>query len=236
MTLRSLALLLCCVPLVGQERDPFMNRPTVRASGDSVVQAKPDLARVDFGVTSQGTTAQAAAAQNAKQLDAVLAALRRALGAKADIKTVGYSLNPDYRYPREGGKPEITGYTANNTVQVTTMELDTIGKLIDAATQAGANTVHRLHFSLRDEQAVRAQALAEATKKARANADAIAAALGVKVVRILLAQAGGGPVIPVQREMMRAMAMADASAAPTPIESGTLEVRASVNLVLEVAQ
>jgi uncharacterized protein YggE len=231
---RFIILVLCSLPLVAQERDGGRERPSVRASGEAVVQVKPDIARIDFGVTSQAATAQQAAAQNAKNLDAVLAALRRIMGPKADVRTISYSLTPNYRYPREGGKPEITGYTANNVVQATTGELDTVGKLIDAATQAGANNIHRLHFSLRDEQAVRAQALAEAARKARANAEAIAAALGVKVVRIFTAQAGGGPVIPLQREMMaRAAAMAEA-APPTPIESGTIEVRATVSLVLEI--
>ena len=33
---------------------------------------------------------------------------RRALGAKADIRTTSYSLNPNYQYPKNGGKPPST--------------------------------------------------------------------------------------------------------------------------------
>ena len=36
------------------------DRPHVSASGDAVIQAKPDLARIDFGVITQAATAQAA--------------------------------------------------------------------------------------------------------------------------------------------------------------------------------
>ena len=212
------------------------DRPNVRATGESVIQAKPDLARIDFGVTTQGPTAQAAGAQNAKQFEAVLAALRKALGPSAEVKTVNYSLQPEYKYPKEGGKPQIVGYTATNIVQATTTDLDRVGPLIDAATQAGATNVQQLQFTLKDEQAVRAQALAEAARKARGNAEAIAQALGLKVVRVLSAQAGGGPVVPLRREnMMMAMSKA-ADAAPTPIESGNIEVHATVSLMLEVAQ
>jgi hypothetical protein len=222
---------------MAQERGGHDDKPSVRATGEAVIQAKPDLARIDFGVTSQAATAQAAATQNAKQLEAVLAALRKALGPGTEIKTVSYSLHPDYRYPKEGGKPQIVGYTATNTVQASTPDLEGVGGLIDAATQAGATNVQRLQFTLKDEQAVRAQALAEASKKARGNAEAIAKALGLKVVGVLSAEAGGGPVVPVQREYMAmAASMRGADAAPTPIEAGTLEIRASVNLVLEVAQ
>ena len=231
-----LAALAMAALAISQEKPHLEDRPSVRASGEAVIQAKPDLARVDFGVTSQASTAQAAATQNAQQLEAVLGALRKALGPSAEIKTVSYSLHPDYRYPKEGGKPQIVGYTATNIVQATTMDLPAVGKLIDAATQAGATNVQRLQFTLKDEQAVRAQALAEASKKARANAEAMAKALGLKVVRVLSASAGGGGVIPLQRESMAMARMSAADAAPTPIEAGTLEVRANVNLVLEVAQ
>jgi uncharacterized protein len=219
-----------------QDGKDLEDRPHVRASGDAVIQAKPDLARIDFGVISQAATAQAAGAQNAKQFEAVLAALRKALGPSAEIKTVNYSLQPEYKYPKEGGKPQIVGYTASNTVQATTTDLERVGALIDTATQAGATNVQQLQFTLKDEQAVRAQALADASRKARSNAEAIARALGLKVVRILSAEAGGGPVVPLRRENM-VMAMSKAAdTAPTPIESGTIEVRASVSLMLEVAQ
>jgi uncharacterized protein YggE len=221
--------------LSAQEHGHHVDPPNVRATGEAVIQAKPDQARIDFGVTSQAATAQAAGAQNAKQLEAVLAALRKALGPGAEIKTVSYSLHPDYRYPKEGGKPQIVGYTATNTVQATTSDLDGVGELIDAATQAGATNVQRLQFRLKDEQAVRAQALAEASKKARANAGAMAGALGLKVVRVLSAQAGGAPVVPVQREFAMAASMRGVDTT-TPIESGTIEIRATVNLVLEIAQ
>ena len=54
----------------------------------------------------------------------------RQLGPSADIRTTGYSLSPDYRYPREGGEPSISGYTATNVVQVTLVDLTQVGQVI----------------------------------------------------------------------------------------------------------
>jgi uncharacterized protein len=210
-------------------------RPAVRATGEAVIQARPDQARIDIGVVSQAATAQAASAQNAKQVEAVLASLRKVVGAKGEIRTISYSVNPDYRHPRDGGRPTITGYTAQNLLRVTINDLDQVGPVIDAAMQAGANTIHRLQFTLRDEQAVRAQALQEASKKARANAEAIASALGVRVVRILSAQADAGASIP-RFEMAQAAMMAADARVATPVEPGSIEVRAQVSLALEIAQ
>jgi uncharacterized protein YggE len=208
-------------------------RPTIRVTGEATVSAKPDEAEIDIGVTSQAQTAQAAAADNATKLEATLTTLRKALGANADIKTISYSVSPNYRYPREGGQPTIAGYIATNIVQVKTGDLKEVGKLIDLATQSGANTIHSLRFTLKDDQAVRNRALAEAAGKARGKATALAAALGVQIVRLLQVEegAGMGP-----RPQMHAYAEARMAGAPTPIESGTIDITVTVVLTFEVSQ
>ena len=205
--------------------------PYIRTMGEAIVSAKPDCARLDLGVVTQAARAQNAAAQNAAQTESMVVALRRSLGSEAEIHTNGYSLTPDFSYPKGGGQPVLTGYTASNTVAITTAGLAYLGKLIDAATQAGANNVRGLEFLLKDEAPVQARALREAAQKARASADAIAAALGLKVVRVLSAEQGAPQVV----RPMRAMAMAAAAAPTTPIESGNIQVQATVTLTVEVA-
>lgn len=203
--------------------------PSIRTSGEAVVTVQPDRARIDVGVVTQANSSQTAVSQNAQKLEATLARLRQLLGANADVKTVSYTLTPNYRYPREGGEPTITGYTATNIVRVTLDDLTRVGSVIDAASQAGANRIQSLQFTLKDEQAAQAQALREAAIKARRKAEALASALNVKIVRILSAAEGGSPVIPV-----RDIAFARAEAAQTPIEPGTIDVRAEVVLTVEI--
>jgi len=204
--------------------------PYIQAFGEGVVAAAPDQARIGIGVVTQAATAEAAGTQNAERADAVLRELRRVAGPNAEIRTAGYALEPIYRSPR-GAAPEISGYTARNTVLITTGDLASVGPIIDAAMKAGANNIQRLEFSLKDQRAARAQALKEATAAARADAEAIASALGVRIVRVLSAEAGGEPPI---RPMV--MGMARMEAAATPIEPGTVEVRAAVTLRVEVAR
>jgi uncharacterized protein YggE len=205
-------------------------RSYIRATGEATVSAKPDRAKLDIGVVTQAANAQNAAAQNATQTESMVAALRKSLGAAAEIRTSGYSLTPNFRYAKDGGQPTLIGYTASNTVEIVTNDLANVGKVIDAGTQAGANNVRGLEFQLKDEAPVRAQALAEAARKARASAEAMAAALGLKVVRVLSAEEGGPPQV---IRPMRAMAM-NAAASPTPIESGNIQVQASVTVTMEV--
>jgi uncharacterized protein len=205
--------------------------PSIRVSAEATVTAQPDQARIDIGVATQAQTAQAAAAGNSQHLETVLARLRRALGAGAEIQTVSYSLNPDYRYPKEGGSPTITGYTATNIVRVTINDLSRIGQAIDAAAQSGANRIHRLQFTLQDEQAAQSQALRAAAVKARAQAEALAQALGLKITRVLSVVESGAGVQPVTRDVTFARSEAAAS---TPVEPGTIEARATVTLTVEI--
>lgn len=222
-------LLLFAIPLLALAAD---EPPLVRATGEGMVSLKPDQATVTIGVVTQATQADQASAQNAKQLTAVLGQLRTELGAKADIRTSGYSLNPNYKYGN-GTAPTITGYTATNTVLVKVDDLARLGAVIDSATRTGANNINGIAFSVRDEAAARAQALAKAAQAARANAEAIAKALDLKITRVRFAESSeASHVIPLQPQF-RAMA-ADARA-PTPVEAGSIDVRATVTIALEVA-
>ena len=151
------------------------------------------------------------------------------------MKTSGYALNPQYRYP-QGGKPEIVGYTATNIVRIKTAKLDEVGKMIDTAMQAGANNINRLAFTLKDEEGARLDALKQAAAKAKAKAEAIAASLGLKVVRIASITEGERSFQPVFRQAPMARGELAAAAAPTPIEQGTVDVRSTVLLVAEVSE
>jgi len=207
---------------------------SIRVTGDARVTAKPDRVQIDIGVTTRAPQSQEAAAQNARQVDAVLVAVRKVAGATAVLKTISYSLNPNYRFHPNGGEPTLEGYTAVNVVQVTLDELGKIGAVIDAATQSGANQVQGIQFTLRDQDAVRAEALREAALRARAQADVLAAALGLKVLRVLTVEEQSPRVMPVRVYGGAPRAMATAAPA-TPVEAGTLDVTADVTLSVEVA-
>ena len=204
---------------------------SIRVTGQSTITATPDRAQIDIGVATHAAQSQAAATQNATRLTAALVALRKAVGSSGEIKTASYSLNPEYEYHPNGVRT-LKGYVANNVVHVTLNDLSKVGTVIDAATDAGANEVQDVRFTLSDQQAIRAQALREAVLRAKADAGVLAAALDLKVLRILMVDSsdGGGPfqhIVPMAGRMA-------AAKAPTPIEPGTIDVTASVTLTVEV--
>ena len=66
------------------------------------------------------------------------------------LTTTGYGLDPQYAPIKSGepNQPRIVGYVARNQVRAETHAIEAVGKLIDAATTAGANRVDGLEFTL----------------------------------------------------------------------------------------
>jgi uncharacterized protein YggE len=213
---------LVAIPAIAQAANPG----TIQATGNGSVKVQPDEAQLNASVVTAGATAQQATQQNATQTSTVLAALNQKLGTAGSIQTVGYSVYPQYS---SGPNPSITGYTATNTVQVTTYDLSLAGPLIDAATNAGANNVGGLSFGLRDPDPARQQALTAAAKQALAHAGAIAAGLGAKAGAVISAsESATVSTVPI--------AFADAAAAPTPVQTGTVTVSGVVTVTVQLTQ
>jgi uncharacterized protein YggE len=116
-------------------------------------------------------------------------------------------------------------------VRVTLQNLDRVSDALDAAAKAGANQIGRVHFTLKDRQTAETQVLREAATKARSQAEALASALGVTVARVLSVIENE----PIVRPYAEAMALRVAPSAPTPIESGLIDIHATVTLTLEIA-
>ena len=101
----------------------------------------PDVATISAGVVTQAVDANAAMRANAVQMDKVMAAIKAAGIAERDIQTSGINLNPQYKYV-ENQEPTITGYQANNTVNLKVRDIGKLGKVLDALVASGANQVN----------------------------------------------------------------------------------------------
>jgi len=213
-------MLLACAALQAQTTPG-----SVQATGNATISVTPDQAQLTVGVVTQGATAQEAGTLNASLATAVQNALKLVLGSNGTIQTVGYSVYPRYS---SGNAPIIIGYTASNSVQVTTTNLSIIGSLIDTANQAGANNVSGVTFGLQNPEPSLQLALTAATKQALGHASAISNGLGLKIGTVLSAQEGSSytPVI----------AGVTPTTASTPIQTGTVGVSATVSVTVALVQ
>lgn len=236
-TTLTMTLLLCAATVLhAQTTTPIQTdarRGTrITVNGNATVQAQPDTAILTISVVTQGRRAIDAQQDNAAKTDTLVKALKAASGAGGEIKTSGYSVQP-MRVYRENQPPTITGYEARNTVTVTLSDLKKVGPVIDAATQAGANDISGIAFTLRQDRPARDRALTEATREAMSKAEVVASALGRKVTRIVEVQEEGF-VRPPQPVYQAEAFMVKRDSVATPIEVGSLDITSRVLLIVEV--
>lgn len=227
-----LFLLLIASPAVAQDTPPPR---TLAVSGQGEVKVAPDLAVVSFAVETTAPAASSAVAENANKSTALADALKQQLGGNGKVSTTGYGLDPVYEQRDRGAAPaapRITGYIARNEVRAETRSIDAVGKLIDAATKAGANRVEGLEFTLQERSAAQNDALKLAGQDARRQAEAAAAALGVTLGKIVTVNANASPIMP--RQYVRMRAAAAEMSTTTPVEAGDVTVTANLQVTYAI--
>lgn len=206
-----------------------VRKPFIRASGEGVVSFQPDQMKLAVSVVTQADTAQQAADDNATRSTAVIDAVKRLLGAKGDLRTTSYSVNPVYKYSTNGIST-LVGYSATNSLEVTTTDLGIAGRLIDVGVQSGATTVGGIRFGLKDPQPARQTALKLATQQARSSAEAIASGLNARLGAVVSVEESSA----VGSVTSNRVDTAAGGGAATPVETGMVEVRASVIIEVEL--
>ncbi|MFW5661522.1 MAG: SIMPL domain-containing protein, partial [Oceanicaulis sp.] len=214
--------------------EPARREASLSLSATGSVSVTPDQARVTAGVVSRADTAAAAVRDNARKMQSVFAALRRAGVAEADLQTARLTVNPIYanRPNRSGGDDEgarITGYEASNQVSALLRETGPVGAVIDAMFDAGANSLDGVQFLSSRAEAARDEARRAAVAELMSLRDLYADAAGFTVVRLTNFNESGGA-----RPMPMAMARMESLDAATPVAPGELSVEVTVNASWEI--
>ena len=148
------------------------------------------------------------------------------------MQTSGLNLQPQYRYV-QNEEPKLTGYQANNMVNVRVRDLANMGRSIDALVASGANQINGPNFRLDEPGPALDAARVEAVGKARQRAELFAKAAGLRVKRILAMSEGGASAPPYPMPMLRAQSMMKEQA-DTAIAPGEVSMTVSVNMVFEL--
>jgi len=205
----------------------------VTVAGEATTRVEPDTAVISISVVTQSPQALAAQQENARKSEAVANSVKAIAGSSVEIKTSDYTLQPQYD-SRAKSLPKIVAYDARNTVIVTMSDLKNVGAVIDAASRAGANSIDGISFVLRQTSPARGQALADATQQAMNKARSIAEALGGHVLRVVAEDESSTVAgTPETYDSFKADSTLKMRA-PTPIAAGSLSIRSSVQLIVEV--
>ena len=199
----------------------------VTVSGEGSVAAAPDMAIIRIGASSDSKTAREASETNAKQMSAVLATIKAAGIADADVQTSRLSLQPQYDTSKPGAA-RLTGFQASNEVTVKIRDIGKLPAVVDHAIGAGANEMSGIEFVLSDRSKLLDEARGEAIADAHRKAEIYARAAGAKVGHVASISESGAMHEPVAMRALRAGA--------APVAPGEQTLRVHVTVSYELTQ
>ena len=211
------------------------NVSKIICNGEGKTTAAPDIVTITLGVETRNVSASAAAAENTKLMNSTINALLSAGLNKKDIQTSQYSLttqpedNPVPASATKNKTPPV--FVATNQVTAKMNVTENIGKVLDAATAAGSNSVMGISFDLRDPKPQMDKALANAVNDSRRKAEIMAATAGLKLGKILELSEGYGYTS--SNAPRAAYSVAEAT---TPVLPGEMEITASVTVTYEITK
>ena len=206
---------------------------TVSFSGEGKVVAKPDIAKVNLSIVTDALTSKAAQDENSKKSKAITDYLKKQNIDDKDIKTTGYNIYPQYKYPQYGGQPTITGYQVNQSMEVRVRDLDKVSNILDGVVGAGANVVNQLSFEIDNPDALKAEARAKAIADAKKKANELQSQVGISLGKIVnFSENTGGYPIPIYYDA-KGMGMGGGGDGPS-VPTGENEISVNVSITYQI--
>ncbi|NGM85326.1 SIMPL domain-containing protein [Paenibacillus sp. 7124] len=207
----------------------------VSVVGKGELSMKPDIVYLSIGVDTSASTAQEAQKTNGAKIQKLTALFKNTWGINGkDIQTSEFFVQPNYTYNDKEGQ-QVKGYNAHHVLQVAYRDLNKVGSLLDAASEAGANNIGNARFAVEDTSAFEAQVI----EKAMANADVKAAAIAKaakrtlgQVLTVSQNDGGAGPILYEQNAKM--MYGAADSAASTAVQPGEVKITTQLNVIYQL--
>ena len=211
---------------------------TLSLTGTATTMVKPDKVTVSLGVQTTNKTADTALAANSKVMNKVIDALKATAIKDNETSTSSFSISPNYNYSQpSSAASRITGFTVSNSIQIQSTNINNTSKWIDTAISAGVNTVDRIDFALSDKklEETKNTLIKQAMQDARAEADIVASAAGMKIAGIrsinLNDLAIQPPFPPAPIPLAKQSLGTAEQARPTPVISGQEEVSTNIAVV-----
>ena len=216
--------------------------PAIHVIGSGSVSLEPDMANMKFGIESFAQTVSEARIVAAETMDVVRATLLENNVNQKDIQTTRFDIFPRYDYEevvvggRYTSKQVLSGYVVSNSANVKLREIDRIGEIVDDTAKVGGDLlrIEGINFTVEDIEpymsTLRQKAVLDAFSKAKEYASFSSVELG-SVISIV---ESGSPSLRSSSDMGYEMMRSMASSPTTPIDSGELDLKLSVQMVFSI--
>lgn len=203
---------------------------TVFVGADGKFETAPDTALIQFNISAQADTAKAAYDQASKSAETTRTVLR-SNGIDPKAAEIGfYSINPMYDW--KNPKRKVIGYQVTTSVSLKLKDFSKIGPMTQQLADASVSESQSLSYTLENMDEAKTKAVADAYRRARASAQALAAASGRTLGELSYASVDTFENIRVIAPMKRGIQMAMTAEAAGPTEQFTpqnVTVTAHVN-------
>jgi uncharacterized protein YggE len=216
----------------------------IAVNGIAETTIDPNMVNLQIESWVKAKTSQAAQETQAAQYKKVLSVVDKYHIKKEDQKSEGFSVYPEYTYDEKARRSRITGYRVSHVIQLTFRKIEDVGKLLDdliAAGQEDTNagvSVQSVSWDSDKKGSTESSIIAEAVRNARADAEDLAKAAGVKIkaVHRISHSSSEAPIMMEAVPMAKkAMSFSGAAAAPsTELTPGKIKIRADVQMEFEI--
>jgi len=208
---------------------------SISVSGSGEASGTPDVAYVNLGVDTTDADVGTAVEHANIEMAAIIAAITDTGVDPKDIQTTNFNVYPEDKYDANGQRTGERIYHVQNSLTVTVRDISMVGEVIDAALQAGADTVNGLSFGIADTSALEQEARLKAVDDARERATQLAEAVGVTLGDpIIVSEVSGNYFPPPMPYAAQAAGMGGGGG--TEITPGQLQVSVQVNITFAIAQ
>ncbi len=228
----SLLVVLSLSAFAAQAGDSDMRLISVK--GEATAQSAPNKADLSINLFGSGKTAAKAKEESDDKLRSLYKVIKKYGIDTAAVNTNQSSVQPQYDY--KDGKRIFRDYQSQHRVTIEIDKLDAVAEISDELVKAGVDRIESLQYGMKDDAALKQQALVKALIQAKSKAKALAKVAGVELGKVVSISEGGSsyhPPMPLQRNMMmKSMAMDQAESVAPP--AGEVEVRQTINAVFEL--
>lgn len=212
----------------------------IQVSGEGIVLARPNIVTFTATVITDAPRVKDAQAENTNRSNAVISFLKQSGVADKDMKTVGYTVSPQYQYdtvarcfnsPCPVHSPRIISYQVRHTLEIKVRNLDSADSLLEGVVSAGANEVGSLVFDVDNKDAARAEARKKAIADAKKKAAVLAKDLGIRLTEITQFSESSGIYPPPMYAAKSFEGMGGDMAQPAPeVKEGEQQIRSNVTI------
>ena len=206
---------------------------TIEVSGSGEVELTADIASFSIQVSELGKTTKEAQVLANEKMGAILKAIRAQMIEDKDIQSTALNLRPSYKWIEN--TQILEGQVASQSLTVIVRDLSSLGVLIDNLGEISGITLNSVILDKEDKSGALVEAREKAIAAALAKAETYARSTNMKVGSPI-AISESSVATAYQPRAMKMMASGESYDMATEIPAGTMTVRSSISLLVEMSR